>query len=128
MKTLLELRAHGHDAAAEAVEMYCYQARKTIGSLAVVLGGLDLLVFTGGIGEKAAPVRALICEGLGFLGIELDPAANEVHAETISAPAGSCTVKVVPTNEDVMIARHTYSLVFGGAADAGADLSQGGRS
>jgi acetate kinase len=128
MKALLELRSHGHEAAAEAVEMYCYQARKTVGSLAAVLGGLDLLVFTGGMGEKAAPVRALICKGLGFLGIELDAAANEAHAETISAPNGSCTVKVVPTNEDVMIARHTYSLVFGGAANAGADPSEGGRS
>ena len=114
--------------AAQAIEMYCYQARRTIGSLAAVLGGLDLLVFTGGIGEKAAPVRALICEGLGFLGIELDAAANEVHAETVSTHTGSCMVKVVPTNEDVMITRHASSLVFGGAANAGADPSEGGRS
>jgi len=127
MKTLLELRSHGHEAAAQAVAMYCYQARKTIGSLAAALGGLDHLVFTGGIGEKAAPVRALICEGLEFLGIELDAASNEVHAETISVPTGSCTVKVVPTNEDLMIARHTYSLVFGSTTAAAAEPPEGGR-
>ncbi len=128
MKTLLELRVDGHEAAAQAVAMYCYQARKTIGALAAVLGGVDLLVFSGGIGEKAAPVRALICEGLTHLGIELDHAKNDIHAEIISQEAGSCVVMVVPTNEDLMIARHTYSLVFGGAPSAGVRRSQGGRS
>ena len=121
MKTLLGLRAGGHEAATQAVEMYCYQARKTIGSLTAVLGGLDLLVFTGGIGEKAALVRALICRDLEYLGVKLDPAENEIHAETISDDCSLCAVRVVPTNEDVMIARHTYSLVFGGAAAGGAE-------
>jgi acetate kinase len=128
MKTLLELRAGGDEAAAQAVDMYCYQARKTVGALAAVLGGVDLLVFSGGIGEKAAPVRALVCEGLEHLGMELDHAKNDVHAEIISREAGGCVVMVVPTNEDLMIARHTYSLVFGGASPAGAGMSQGGRS
>ena len=73
MKTLLELRGRGHAAAAQAVEMYCYHARRTIGSLAAALGGLDLLVFAGGIGENAAPVRALICGGLAHLGVAIDP-------------------------------------------------------
>lgn len=128
MRTLLDLRTGGHEAAAQAVDMYCYQARRTIGSLAAVIGGLDLLVFTGGIGERAAPVRALICEGLEHLGLELDPAENEMHAETISDAAARCEVMVVPTNEDVMIARHTYSLLFGGAPAGGAEIPQGGRS
>lgn len=106
MKTLLEQR-EGNADAAQAVEMFCYQARREVGSLAAVLGGLDLLVFTGGIGERAAPVRAQICAGLGHLGIALDEAKNEVHANTISAAASACTVRVIPTNEDVVIARHT---------------------
>jgi acetate kinase len=112
MKTLLELREIGHDAASQAIEMYCYQARKTIGSLAAALGGLDLLVFTGGIGERAAPVRSLICAGLEHLGIGIDGNKNNIPAETISVDAAPCTVMVVPTNEDLMIARHTYRLVF----------------
>jgi acetate kinase len=120
METLLELRTGGHQAAAQAVEMFCYQARKTIGSLAAVLGGLDLLVFTGGIGENAVVVRDMICRGLEHLGIELDPAKNEASAETISAEGGRCRVGVVHTNEDLMIARHTYALVFGRARRAGA--------
>jgi acetate kinase len=120
MQTLLDLRAGGHEAAAQAVEMFCYQARRTIGSLAAVLGGLDLLVFTGGIGENAVAVRALICEGLGHLGIALDPAENETSAEIVSAADASCSVRIVHTNEDLMIARHTYALVFGGAGSAGA--------
>ncbi len=95
METLLELRASGNEAAAQAVEMYCYQARKTIGSLATVMGGLDLLVFAGGIGENAALVRALICRDLEYLGVEIDPAKNNAHAATIScdelsAPWVSC--------------------------------------
>lgn len=118
METLLELRAGGHEAAAQAVEMFCYQARRTIGSLAAVLGGLDLLVFTGGIGENAVTVRALICEGLGHLGITLDPAKNEVNAECISTADAGCAVRLVHTNEELMIARHTYALVFAGRTEA----------
>jgi acetate kinase len=134
METLLALRAGGHAAAAQAVEMFCYQARKTIGALAAVLGGLDLLVFTGGIGENAAPVRALICEGLEHLGVILDPGKNQASAETVSADGAPCAVMVVHTNEELMIARHTYGLVFGDAAGAdapgaaGADLGTHGHS
>lgn len=119
METLLGLRAAGHPAAAQAVEMFSYQARKTVGSLAAVLGGLDLLVFTGGIGENAAAVRALICEGLGHLGIRLDPAKNEANAECVTTDDATCAVRIVHTNEEVMIARHTYALVFGGCVDEG---------
>ena len=102
-------------AAAQAVEMFCYHARKTIGSLAAVMGGVDLLVFAGGIGENAAIIRALICRGLEHLGIELDPAKNCANADVISSEDATCAVRIVRTNEDLMIARHTYAVVFGGA-------------
>ncbi|MBN1631891.1 MAG: acetate/propionate family kinase [Thermoleophilia bacterium] len=118
METLLELRAGGHQDAAQAVEMYCYQARKTIGSLAAVMGGVDLLVFAGGIGENAAIIRALICRGLEHLGIELDPAKNCTDADIISSEGATCAVSIVRTNEDLMIARHSYRLVFGDAHPA----------
>jgi acetate kinase len=114
MESLLELRASGNTGAAMAVEMFCYQARKTIGSLTAVLGGLDKLVFTAGIGENAPLVRALICHGLEHLGLEIDPARNRENARVISGEQSRCQVFVLPTNEDLMIARHTYRLVFGG--------------
>lgn len=91
--------------AAEAVALFCYQAKKWIGSFAAALGGLDTLVFAGGIGEHAPIVRARICEGLAFLGIALDPARNAANAPTISSPAGRVAVRVIPTDEELMIAR-----------------------
>jgi acetate kinase len=110
MKTLLETR--GHDAAAaQAVEMFCYQVRKQIGALTAVLGGLDTLVFTGGIGERAAPVRWEVCAPLAYLGIQLDPPRNAAHADLISLDHTLCIVRVIPTNEDLMIARHTRALL-----------------
>ena len=75
------------------------------------IGGVETLVFTGGIGERAAPVRWEICQGLEHLGIDLDPRRNASDAETISAPASVCTVRVIPTNEDLMIARHTRAVL-----------------
>jgi acetate kinase len=111
MKTLLEKRGSDPNAA-QAVEMFCYQIRKHIGALAAVLGGLDTLVFTGGIGERAAPVRCDVCRGLEFLGVYLDPQRNELHADTISTSESPCNVRVMPTNEDLMIARHTRKLIF----------------
>ncbi|HET9837381.1 MAG TPA: acetate/propionate family kinase [Candidatus Angelobacter sp.] len=110
MKALLERRAV-EPAAALAVTMFCYQIRKFIGAFAAALGGLDTLVFTGGIGERAAPVRAEICEGLEHLGIVLDPGANNRNAEIVSARASRCTVRVVATDEDLMIARHTREIL-----------------
>jgi acetate kinase len=109
MKTLLDSRStNAH--AAQAIQMFCYQIRKFIGAYAAVLNGLDTLVFTGGIGERAAAVRAEICAGLDYLGLALDAAANARNAEVIS-PAGSrCVVRVVETDEDLMIARHTVRL------------------
>ena len=110
MKTLLTRREH--DArAAEAVDMFCSSIRKSIGALAAVLGGVETLVFTGGIGERAAPVRWEICQGLAHLGIRLDPRRNADDSDTISTPPGACTVRVIPTNEDLMIARHTRAVL-----------------
>ncbi len=119
VKTLLEKRAAEPNAAL-AIEMFCYQVRKQIGAFAAVLGGLDLLVFTGGIGERAAPVRFEVCRGLEYLGITVDPRRNEAHADIISSAevssaAGKCLVRVIATNEDLMIARHTQRLIFGPA-------------
>jgi len=116
MKILLEKRSTELPAA-QAVEMFCYQARKAVGALSATLGGLDGLVFTGGIGERAAPVRRLICDGLEFLGIRLDPQRNEVHAPIISSEDSPCAVRVIPTNESLMIARHTQRLLFPGSEE-----------
>ena len=91
--------------AAEAVALFCYQAKKWIGSFAAALGGLDTLVFAGGIGENAPLVRARICDGLGFLGIELDEPPNAGNAAVISTDASRVAVRVIPTDEDQMIAR-----------------------
>jgi acetate kinase len=111
MKALLEKR--NSDARAEqAVAMFCYGVRKFLGAFAAVLGGLDTLVFTGGIGERAAPVRQEICRDLQFLGISVDEHQNEKHASIISTPESRCTVRVVPTDEDRMIARHTSREAF----------------
>src|SRR5260370_762037 len=113
MKTLLEKQDTDANAS-QAVEMFCYQVRKFIGAYAAVLNGLDTLVFTAGVGERAAEVRAQICRGLEFLGIELDAACNARNAEVVSRAGSSCVVRVVPTDEDLMIARHTRRLVSGG--------------
>jgi acetate kinase len=110
MKTLIDERDHDPRAAL-AVDAFCYHARKHVGALATVLGGLDTVVFTGGIGEKSAVVRAEICRGLEHLGVELDDQLNEAHAGLISAPGSDCVVRVVQTDEDLVIARHTTALV-----------------
>jgi acetate kinase len=91
--------------AAEAVALFCYQAKKWIGAFAAALGGVDTLVFAGGIGEHAPLVRARICEGLGFLGIELHASRNERAAAVISTDASRTTVRVIRTDEELMIAR-----------------------
>ena len=91
--------------AAEAVALFCYQAKKWIGSFAAALGGLDTIVFAGGIGENASIVRSRICEGLGFLGIELSETRNAESAAVISTEASKVTVRVIRTNEELMIAR-----------------------
>jgi acetate kinase len=79
---------------------------------------VDTLVFAGGIGENAAPVRERVCDGLGFLGIELDPARNAVHADVISGPSGRATVRVIRTDEELMIARSVCRWLGTGALKA----------
>jgi acetate kinase len=91
--------------AAEAVSLFCYQAKKWIGSFAAALGGLDTLVFAGGIGENCPTIRARICEGLGFLGIELNEGSNMDNASLISAAEGRVAVRVIRTDEELMMAR-----------------------
>jgi len=98
-------REAGDARAAEAVALYCYQAKKWIGSFAAALGGLDTLVFAGGTGENAALVRERICDGLGFLGIELDGKRNAKNAPLVSPDAGRVKVRVIRTDEELMIAR-----------------------
>lgn len=110
MKTLLERRTHD-PCAAVAVAMFCYSIRKHVGAFAAVLGGVDTLIFTGGIGERAAAVRWEICDGLEHLGIRLDPHRNADSADTISTPSSACLVRVIATNEDLQIARHTYAII-----------------
>ncbi len=103
--------------AADAVALFCYQIRKWIGAYTAALGGLDTLVFTGGIGENAAAVRARICAGLGFLGIELDPPRNEGNADRISADAARVKVRVMRTNEELVIARSVWRILGLGAKE-----------
>ena len=108
MATLLE---SGNLAARQAVELYCYRIAREIGSLAAALDGLDALVFTGGIGEHATPVRDAVCRGAAWLGVELDAAANAADGPRISTGASRVAAWVIPTNEELMIARHTRVLV-----------------
>jgi acetate kinase len=98
-------RERGDVRAAEAIEVFCYQAKKWIAAFAGALGGLDTLVFAGGIGENSAPVRARICQGLQFLGVDLDEARNRGHAPVISA--GRVAVRIIQTDEESVIARMT---------------------
>ncbi|MDQ6734146.1 MAG: acetate/propionate family kinase, partial [Nitrospirota bacterium] len=97
--------------AADAVTLFCYQVKKWIGSFAAALGGVDTLVFAGGIGESAPSVRTRICEGLGFLGIELDGKANDANESVISTSAGRAVVRVIHTNEELMIAKTVNKLL-----------------
>jgi len=93
--------------ASEAIALFCYQAKKWIGAFAGALGGLDTLVFAGGIGENAAPIRARICAGLEFLGIELHELRNARHAPLVSTEASSVTVRIIRTDEESVIASLT---------------------
>jgi acetate kinase len=113
MRTLL---ASDDPHAREAVELFVYRIGRELGSLAAALGGIDALVFTGGIGEHAAEIRRLVCEQASWLGVGLDPGANAVisGAGRISAADSKVSVWVIPTDEDLMIARHVWRLVDGG--------------
>jgi acetate kinase len=109
------LAAEDHEPqAAAALALFCHQARKFIGALTAVLGGLETLVFTGGIGENSSIIRQRLCQNLEFLGIVLDPDRNDAHAPIISRADSRVTVRVMKTNEELMIARHTHALLAKG--------------
>jgi acetate kinase len=98
-------RAGRDHRAADAVALFCYQAKKWIGAYAAALGGVETFIFAGGIGENAATIRARICDGLEFLGVKLDSKRNARHAAVISTARGRVKVRVMRTNEELMIAR-----------------------
>jgi len=108
MRKLLESKQHD---AIHAVDLFCYQANRMIGSLTAALGGLDLLVFTAGIGENSAAIREKICQLGKWLGMELDAQANQRHKRTISSQKSTMEIAVIPTNEALMIAQHALQLV-----------------
>jgi acetate kinase len=97
--------------AAEAVALFCYQAKKWIGAFAAALGGLDILVFAGGIGENCPVVRSRICEGLGYIGIEIDEKRNKSNAPVISTDAGVVVVRIIHTDEEWMIAKTVRNII-----------------
>ena len=107
MRVLLDSAA---PEAREAVDLFCYRIVREIGSLAAALGGLDALIFTGGIGEHGAPVREQVCARLGWLGLTLNTVANATNAAKISAADSQIDVRVIPTNEEWIIARHVAKL------------------
>jgi acetate kinase len=108
MRTLL---ASSEPRAAEAVDLFVYQIGRELGSLVAALGGLDALVFTGGIGENAAAIRARVCRDAAWLGVELDEVANDAGGPRISRTGGRVAAWVIPTNEELMIAQHTRRLL-----------------
>jgi acetate kinase len=110
MRELLE-KAPVDAHAADAVDLFCYRAKKYLGAYAAVLGGLDALVFTGGIGERAPTIRERICDGVEFLGVRLDASRNAASAPVISSTDSRVNVRVIKTNEDLMIARHVIALL-----------------
>ena len=110
MRTLL---ASDDPRAKLAVDLYLYRIQRELGSLAAALGGLDAVVFTAGIGENAAAIRERACRDAAWIGVDLDPAANGSGGPRISAPASRVSAWVIPTNEELMIARHTHSLLAG---------------
>ena len=110
MRDLLDSETHDVRAA-EAVALFCYQIKKCIGAFAAALGGLDTLVFAGGIGENAPRVRTQICEALHFLGIEIDDDRNAANGDVICVPGGRVTVRVIRTDEELVIARSVHEIL-----------------
>jgi acetate kinase len=115
MRDVEKKAAEGHELSQLALDMFCYRARKYIGAYAAAMGGLDAIVFTAGIGEHSPAVRSKICQGLEFLGIQIDPEKNgNCHGEcNISANPDGIRVLVIPTNEELAIARETAQVVCG---------------
>ena len=112
-RDLIEARKHGNKHAADAVEAFCYRVAKKIGSYVAALNGVDAIAFTAGIGENSAPVRKMVCEYLGYLGVTLLEANNELRGKEvrISTASSKVAVYVIPTNEELAIARDTAALV-----------------
>jgi acetate kinase len=110
MRTLLE---SDEPPAAEAIDLFIYRIGRELGSLTAALGGLDALIFTGGIGEHAVPIRARICRDAAWLGISLDEEANQRGSPCISQAGGAVSAWVIPTNEEWIIARHTCAIIHG---------------
>jgi acetate kinase len=110
MKVLLE-KEQDNPAAAEAISLFCYQAKKFLGAFAAILGGLDTLIFTGGIGQNAPSIRWRICQDMEFLGIQLEAGLNASNAAIISQKDRPVTVRVMQTDEELMIARHTRKVI-----------------
>jgi len=106
-----ELLSSDSPDAARAIDLFVYRIGRELGSLAAALGGLDALVFTAGIGEHAAAIRARVCEAARWLGVTLDEAANQRGGPRISADGSAVSVWVIPTDEEQMIARHTRALL-----------------
>jgi acetate kinase len=100
-----------HPHAKEAIDLFTYRINRELASLAATMGGLDALIFTAGIGQHAAPVRAQVCELASWLGIKLDAAANAKHAARISTADSKVSVWVIPTDEEKMIAQHTLKML-----------------
>jgi acetate kinase len=94
-----------------AIDVYVYRIRRELGSLAAALGGLDAIVFTGGIGENAPAIRERVCQDAAWLGVEIAAAANAKGGPRISAPGSRVSAWIVPTNEELMIARHTQRVL-----------------
>ncbi|AGA57937.1 acetate kinase [Thermobacillus composti KWC4] len=128
MREIVEAMEDGDRNAKLAFDMFCYRLRKYVGAYAAAMNGLDVLVFTAGIGENSAHVRKAVCEGLTFLGVQLDETANQRHskdARFISAPDSRVKVLVVPTNEELIIARDTFRLVSERKAAGDSPVSRG---
>jgi acetate kinase len=124
IRDLLE-RESGDARAADAIALFCYQAKKWIGSFAAALGGLDTLVFSGGIGENAAAIRRRICDGLEFLGVTVDDARNRQNAGVISGKGARVAVRVIRTDEESVIARLTMRVLGVNGDEGGASATTG---
>jgi acetate kinase len=113
MRDLESAAAGGDQKAQIAIEIFGAGIRKMVAAYSAVLGGLDMLVFSGGIGEHSAPVRSNVCNGLGFLGVSIDDAGNQTSSSTLSTKGSKVGVRIVPSQEDVQIARHSRALLRG---------------
>ena len=114
MRVITEAAEQGNERAQLAMDMFAYMVKKYVGAYAAAMGGINCLIFTAGIGENSPPIRRMVCEDMAFLGIQLDPECNEEavggREMVISPPGAACSVVVIPTNEEKMIAIDTRRL------------------